>query len=100
MICNPVSGANAGCASAGAAAHLLLAVIALICAFVWFDRVGLPDFLKRRLVETLRDQGVELEFSRLRFSLVRGLIAENVRVGHLGAAPDSPALSVEQSGWN
>lgn len=76
----------------------LLAVIALICAVFWFDRVGLPDFLKRQLVETLRNQGVELEFSRLRFSLVRGLVAENVRVGHpVGTEPGSPTLSVEQS---
>jgi hypothetical protein len=73
----------------------LVAVIALICAFVWLDRVGVPDFLQRRLVESLRARGVELEFSRLRFSLFRGLIAENVRVGH-AAAPDSPALSARE----
>ena len=70
----------------------LVAVVALICAFVWCDRVGVPAFLQRRLVASLRDRGVELEFSRMRFSLLRGLIAENVRVGH-AAAPDSPALS-------
>jgi hypothetical protein len=76
---------------------LLVAVVALICAFVWFDRVGVPDFLQRRLVESLRARGVELEFSRLRFSLFRGLIAENVRVGHpVGAEPDSPALSARE----
>ena len=74
---------------------VLVAVVTLICAFVWFDRVGVPDFLERRLVETLREHGVELEFARMRFSLIRGLIAENVRVGHT-AAPDSPAFSLEQ----
>ena len=75
----------------------LVAAVALFCAFVWFDRVGVPDFLQRRLVETLRERGVELEFSRLRFSLFRGLIAENVRVGHpAGAGPDSPALSARE----
>jgi hypothetical protein len=73
----------------------LVAAVALICAFVWFDRVGVPDFLQRRLVESLRARGVELEFSRLRFSLFHGLIAENVRVGH-PAAPDSPALSARE----
>jgi hypothetical protein len=70
----------------------LVAVVALICAFVWFDRVGVPAFLQRRLVASLRERGVELEFSRMRFSLFRGLIAENVRVGHT-AETDSPALS-------
>jgi hypothetical protein len=73
----------------------MVAAVALICAFVWFDRVGVPDFLQRRLVATLHDHGVELEFSRLRFSLLRGLIAENVRVGH-AAAPDSPAISAQE----
>ena len=73
----------------------LVAVVALICAFVWCDRVGVPDFLKRRLVASLRERGVELEFSRMRFSLFRGLITENVRVGH-AAETDSPALSAEE----
>ncbi len=70
----------------------LVAAVALICAFVWCDRVGVPAFLQRRLVASLRERGVELEFSRMRFSLLRGLIAENVRVGH-AAETDSPALS-------
>ena len=74
---------------------VLVAVLALICAFVWFDRVGVPDFLQRRLVESLRERGVSLEFSRLRFSLFRGLTADNVRIGQ-GAAPDSPALSAQE----
>src|SRR6516165_3967530 len=54
-------------------------VIVLIGAFLWFNRVGLPDFMKTRLVAAMREQGVELEFSRLRLSLVRGLVADNVR---------------------
>ncbi len=73
----------------------LLAVLALVCAFVWFNRVGLPEFLKRPLVETLRARGVELEFTRLRLRFVRGLVAENVRLGH-AATPDSPALSLAE----
>jgi hypothetical protein len=73
----------------------LAAVVALVCGVVWFDRVGVPDFLQRRLVESLRTRGVELEFSRLRFSLLHGLIADNVRIGHT-AAPDSPALSARE----
>ena len=59
----------------------LLAVLALFCAVIWFNRVGLPDFLKRPLVQKLREQGVELEFSRLRLRISRGLVADNVRIG-------------------
>jgi len=73
----------------------LLAVLALVCAFVWFNRIGLPEFLKRPLVEKLRARGVELEFTRLRLRFVRGLVAENVRLGH-AATPDSPTLSLAE----
>ena len=73
----------------------LLAVLALVCAFVWFNRIGLPDFVKRPLVEKLHARGVELEFTRLRLRFVRGLVAENVRLGH-GAAPDSPVLTLAE----
>jgi hypothetical protein len=58
-----------------------LAVLAVIGAFLWFNRVGLPDFLKARLVNTLHERGVELEFSRMRLSLVHGLVADDVRAG-------------------
>jgi len=73
----------------------LLAVLALVCAFVWFNRLGLPDFLKRPLVEKLRARGVELEFTRLRLRFVRGLVAENVRLGH-AATVGSPMLSLAE----
>ena len=65
----------------------MLTVFALVCAVVWFNRVGLPDFLKRPLVQTLREHGVELEFSRLRLRISRGLVADNVRIGAGGARP-------------
>jgi hypothetical protein len=73
----------------------MVAAVALACAFIWFDRAGVPDFLQRRLVGALRERGVDLEFSRLRFSLFRGLIAEDIRMGH-AAAPDSPAFSARE----
>ncbi len=73
----------------------LLAVLALVCALVWFNRIGLPDFLKRRLVETLQARGIELEFTRMRLNLVRGLVVENVRVGH-ARTPGDPTFSVDE----
>jgi len=73
----------------------MVVTVVLLCAFTWFDHVGVPDFLQRRLVETLREHGIELEFSRMRFSLFHGLIADNVRVGH-AVAPDSPELSARE----
>jgi hypothetical protein len=58
-----------------------LLVLAAVCAVVWFNRIGLPDFLKTRLVATLHEHGVNLEFTRMRLRFERGLVAENVRIG-------------------
>jgi hypothetical protein len=69
-----------------------LLVLAAVCAVLWLNRVGLPDFLKTRLVATLRERGVNLEFSRMRLRFERGIVAENVR---LGVAEDSgPVLTL------
>lgn len=70
-----------------------LVLLAAICAVLWLNRVGLPDFLKTRLVATLHERGVELEFSRMRLRFERGIVAENVRIG--GAQTNgSPVLSL------
>ena len=70
-------------------------VLALVCALTWFNRVGLPDFLKSRLVETLQARGLDVAFTRMRLNLVHGLVIENVRLGH-AEAPDDPVLSVAE----
>ncbi|MEI6078997.1 MAG: hypothetical protein WCS94_25715, partial [Verrucomicrobiota bacterium] len=69
-----------------------LTVLAVLAAGLWCNRVGVPDFLKARLVATLAERGVNLEFSRMRLSLVHGFIAENVRAGQT-QTPASPALT-------
>jgi hypothetical protein len=74
---------------------VLFAVLALVCALVWFNRIGLPDFLKRRLVETLQTRGIKLEFTRMRLNFIHGLVVENVRLGH-AEAPDDPVLSLAE----
>ncbi len=74
---------------------VLFAVLALVCGLGWFNRIGLPDFLKRRLVETLQARGIELEFTRMRLNLVHGLVVENVRLGH-AKTPGDPAFSVAE----
>jgi hypothetical protein len=58
-----------------------LIVLAGLLGGIWLNRVGLPDFLKARLVAALSERGVQLQFSRMRLSLVRGLVAENVQIG-------------------
>jgi len=74
---------------------VLVAAVVVICALVWFNRVGLPDFLKARLVGALRERGIELDFFRLRLSPVRGIVADNVLLGGLGK-PGSPVFLAQQ----
>ena len=75
---------------------MIFAALVLACAILWLNRVGLPDFLKRSLVETLRARGiVELEFTHLRLSLRRGLVADNVHIGRTEKAA-GPVLSLQQ----
>jgi len=45
---------------------ILLAVLVVLGAGIWFNRLGLPDFLKRPLGGKLRAPGVEFEFNRNR----------------------------------
>ena len=71
------------------------AVLLALAAFTWFNLVGLPGFLKTRLVTALHQRGVELEFSRMRLRLIHGLICDNVRIG--GAKnSDSPVLTARE----
>jgi hypothetical protein len=57
------------------------AVFLLIGAFAWLNLIGLPDFLKTRLVTALQQRGVQLEFTRMRLRIAHGLICDNVRLG-------------------
>ena len=72
-----------------------LVVLAALTALLWLNRVGLPGFLKTRLVATLHERGVELEFSRMRLSLVHGVVADNVCIGQ-GKTDGRPDFSARQ----
>jgi len=74
---------------------IIFLTVLLICAAVWLNQIGLPDFVKRPLIETLRARGIELEFTRLRLSFRRGLVATDVRLGPAAKA-GGPALSLRQ----
>lgn len=74
---------------------IIFLVLVLICAIGWLNQIGLPDFVKRPLVETLRTRGVELKFARLRLSLRRGLVADDVHIGRAEKI-ESPTLSLRE----
>jgi hypothetical protein len=64
-------------------------VVCLIlgCFLVYLNQVGVPEWVKRPLLAQLRDRGIELEFSRMRIRLTRGLVAENVNLSRRQGKP-------------
>jgi hypothetical protein len=65
-------------------------ILLILCLGIRLNHVGLPDFLKTRVIAALRENGVQLEFSRMRLSLVRGVVADNV---HLGDVKNSDSFA-------
>jgi hypothetical protein len=57
-------------------------VLLYLC--VHLNQIGVPDFVKEPVLRQLRERGVELDFSRMRVRLTRGLVAENVNVTRKG----------------
>lgn len=72
--------------------HVL--ILLLIGVVLWLNQIGLPGFVKRPLIEAMRQNGIELQFSRLRLDFIHGLVAQDVHLG--GETPDTPTLSVQQ----
>src|ERR1041385_8796386 len=63
-----------------------LLVLALVGCLIYLEQIGLPGFVKKPLLNKLRAQGVDLQFSRLRLRRLHEVVAENVV---FGAAQDS-----------
>ena len=61
-----------------------LLVLAVLVAFIWFNQVGVPDFMKRPVLAELKVRGFDLEFKRLRWLWFRGLVAEGISVEKSG----------------
>jgi hypothetical protein len=71
-----------------------LFILALVCAVIWLDRVGVPDFVKQPIIDSLHQHGIELQFVRLRFNFIRGLVADNVHLG--GTTTNTPSMTFSQ----
>src|SRR5206468_5535870 len=74
----------------------LFLVLLLLGGLVYLNGVGLPEFLKLRLVSELRSRGVALNFTRLRLRWYHGLVAENVSLGRADD-PSGPHLSLAEA---
>ncbi len=74
-----------------------LVILVILCALLYLNRVGLPDFVKRPLMNKLREHGIALEFARLQLHWSEGFVAHDVSFGsmHTPAAPQLLATQVQ-----
>src|SRR5215470_6319056 len=70
-------------------------VLAVLGVLVYVNQIGLPGLVQRPLLETLRNHGIELQYSRLRLRWYQGIVAENVRFGRPDQ-PRGPRLTVDE----
>src|ERR1043166_9600939 len=75
---------------------LVLLILALLVTAVYLEKAGVPEFVKRRLIDEIRARGWEVEFSRLRFHWYRGVVAENVILKRFGQRP-GPLIFVDEA---
>lgn len=72
-----------------------LVVLLLVGILAYLNQVGLPDLLKRPLLDKLHARGLDLQFSRLRLRWDEGIVAENVHFGRAGE-PLTPHLAIAE----
>lgn len=56
-------------------------------ALAYLNQVGVPDFLKVRVLRQLADRGLDLRFERMRLRLGRGVVADRVEFQRSRGAP-------------
>lgn len=74
---------------------VLTLVFLLLAGLTWLRLVGLPDFLRVRIVSELLSRGVTADFTSLHFHWFRGLVATDLRVAWAG--PQGPRLSIAEA---
>ena len=73
----------------------LLLLLLAVGAFIYLNRVGLPNFLKTRLLAELRTHGLELQFQRVRLRWFQGIVAEGVQLSPAGQI-NGPQLQLQE----
>src|ERR1043165_5370826 len=71
-----------------------LCLIVILGSLLYLNQIGLPDFIKKPLIEKLHARGIDLQFSRLRLHFTRGIVADNVLI--VGAKEGDPKLTVKE----
>ena len=75
---------------------LIVLLLLLLVLGLFLNKVGLPGFVKNRVVAAARSKGLQVEFSRLRLLWYRGVVADDLHLRSTNAAP-GPELFVEHA---
>ena len=70
-----------------------LVVLAVVAALAYLHLVGLPNFVKVRLLQAMRERGMNAQFSGARLGWSHEVLVENVSFGQANA-PLTPSFSV------
>ncbi len=73
---------------------VLLVLLSALVLGIFLNRVGLPAWVKQRIVVQMRKVGWEIEFSRMRLRWYRGIVAEDLQFRRTNDAP-GPHLFLE-----
>lgn len=76
-------------------ALLFVIFLGVVTAF-FLNKIGLPEFAKQKIVEALRAEGWEAEFSRVRLRWSRGIVADDVHLRRTNTT-EGPHLFVRQA---
>ena len=71
-------------------------LVLVLLALAWVNVVGVPQFFQKRLVTALREQGVPLELSRIRWRFIHGIVADNVIIGDREHRDSQPLFTAGQ----
>ena len=76
-----------------------LAVLSLLCGYIYLTQIGLPEFLKEKLVAELHTRGLDLQYEEMRLDPLGHIIVENIRFERADD-PSSPKLFIGRVGLN
>lgn len=75
---------------------ILLALLGVVILGLFLNRVGLPDWVHRRIVAQMRENGWDIQISRLRLRWYRGIVADHLHLSRTNTMA-GPNLFVENA---
>ena len=73
-----------------------ISILLLVVLHLFLHRVGVPEWVKARIAEQMRDQGWDMNFSRLRLQWYRGIVADHLVLSRTNTIK-GPHLFVESA---